>query len=75
MAMNPSKDDPQHDFHNQLQQGLDLAQEQLNQNATPRVTVASKVVQATGQREVTGKAVETAPTNPARSTRHELSRR
>ena len=75
MAMNPSVDEPRHDFHYELLQGLDLAREQLSRKEAPRVTVASKIVQPTRQKENTGKAVEIAPANPSQRIRHKLNPR
>ena len=43
MAMNPAVDDPRHEFHRDILQGLSIAREELNQKEKPRVTVASKV--------------------------------
>ena len=71
MAMNPSTDDPRHEFQNEILQGLNLAREQLSQKEAPRVTVASKIVRPERRREDTSRKLEAAPYSPPRRTRYE----
>ena len=73
MAMNPSMDDTRHGFHNEILQGLDLAQEQLSQKEAPRVTAASKIMRPTRHREGTDGNPEAIPDSPPRRTRYESS--
>jgi hypothetical protein len=73
MAMNPSADDPRHEFHNGILQGLNLAREQLSQKEAPRVTVASKIVRPERRREDTGRKPEPVPDSPPRRTWYEPS--
>ena len=71
MAMNPAADDPRHEFHKNILQGLSLAREELSQKENPRVTLASQIGKPTRQRESASKAVEAASANPSRRSRYE----
>ena len=71
MAMNPAVDDPRHEFHKNILQGLSLAREELSQKENPRVTLASQVIKPTRQRESKSKVVEAVPANPSRRPRYE----
>ena len=71
MDMNPAADDPRHEFHQGILQGLSLAREELSQKENPRVTAAKTA----RQRESTGRDAEAAPVNPPRKSRYEEYKR